>query len=508
MNQLIHQGTKVLIALCLLPACTVFRPNRDNGKIGVTFVQVNDVYEIAPLAGGKEGGMARVATLKARTQRGNPNTMLVMAGDFVSPSVFNSLSHEGTRIRGRQMIEAMNAAGVDLAVFGNHEFDINERELQSRLDESRFDWVASNTFHKRGDTVRPFRRSGATSFPFPERRILYFRDGDGTELRVGVIGLTQALNRAAYVHYLDPIEQARAVWESLKDSTDVIIALTHMELAEDRRLAQALPGLALILGGHEHDRKEERVGNTLITKAHANAKSAYVVELEFNRRRGRVSTDADLVYLNETVPLDSATHRVVQQWGAVAAANLATLGFDAGATVAAGSEVLDGKETSVRHRATNLTRLIIRAMEKAVPGAQVALFNGGSIRVDDELPPPVTQYDIVRAMPFGGGIQEVDMKGALLLQVLEAGRKNEGNGGFLHYSAALKWEGGRWLLNGQAVEESRTYRVALPDFLLTGGEINMSFLTAKNEGIVKVYPRAETDQVRNDIRRALIRSVQ
>lgn len=37
---------------------------KDDQKIEIVFVQVNDVYEIAPLSGGKEGGMARVATLK------------------------------------------------------------------------------------------------------------------------------------------------------------------------------------------------------------------------------------------------------------------------------------------------------------------------------------------------------------------------------------------------------------------------------------------------------------
>ena len=36
----------------------------DDGKIEVNLIQVNDVYEIAPIAGGKEGGMARIATLK------------------------------------------------------------------------------------------------------------------------------------------------------------------------------------------------------------------------------------------------------------------------------------------------------------------------------------------------------------------------------------------------------------------------------------------------------------
>jgi 5'-nucleotidase len=142
---------------------------------------VNDVYEIAPIAGGKEGGMARVATLKKQYQKQNPNTFLVMAGDFVSPSVYNSLQYEGKRIRGKQMIDAMNAAGMDLVVFGNHEFDINENELQERINESGFQWVASNTFHKRKDGVHPFGKNNNTGMPpFPKTFIMNVKDKDGT----------------------------------------------------------------------------------------------------------------------------------------------------------------------------------------------------------------------------------------------------------------------------------------------------------------------------------------
>ena len=133
-------------------------PGRDDGKIEVIFIQVNDVYEIAPTTGGTAGGMARVAAIKKEYKKQNPNTFLVMAGDFVSPSIFNSLSFEGKRIRGRQMIEAMNAAGTDLAIFGNHEFDISESELQER------DWRPIGNTKKevmmKAALINGFSRSG------------------------------------------------------------------------------------------------------------------------------------------------------------------------------------------------------------------------------------------------------------------------------------------------------------------------------------------------------------
>ena len=60
---------------------------KDDGKITFKFVQVNDVYEIAPLSGGKYGGMARVAHVVDSIKNVEPNTYLFMAGDFLNPSL-------------------------------------------------------------------------------------------------------------------------------------------------------------------------------------------------------------------------------------------------------------------------------------------------------------------------------------------------------------------------------------------------------------------------------------
>jgi 2',3'-cyclic-nucleotide 2'-phosphodiesterase (5'-nucleotidase family) len=119
----------LIAGLLLLNSCNPSKNatgSGDDGKLDFTIVQINDVYEIAPLDGGKAGGMARVATVKKEQLKENPNTFLVMAGDFLSPSVYNSLKYEGNRIRGRQMVDAMNAAGVDLVVFGNKEIVVAE----------------------------------------------------------------------------------------------------------------------------------------------------------------------------------------------------------------------------------------------------------------------------------------------------------------------------------------------------------------------------------------------
>ncbi|MEO5647059.1 MAG: bifunctional metallophosphatase/5'-nucleotidase [Chitinophagaceae bacterium] len=501
-----------LVLLSFTVSCSVRHnpgaSSNDDLKLEAIFVQVNDVYEIAPLAGGKYGGMARVATIKKQYRAMNPNTFLVMSGDFVSPSVYNSLQFEGKRIRGRQMIEAMNVSGMDIVVFGNHEFDITESELQDRINESRFDWIASNTFHKQGKSITAFAKiKDSVSSPFPETSIMTLRDEDGTKVKLGFIGITLPFNKADYVSYTDPLATAERLYNQLKDDCDAVIAITHQLVEDDIQLAKRLPKLAVILGGHEHDMRIEKVGNVYITKAHANAKSAYIIKLIINKNDKTVTVIPELKELNETIPADTATDRVVQKWIDIADKNYTSLGFNARRVVLSSGEALDGRESEIRSRPTNLSRLVGEALAAASPRSDVVIFNTGSIRVDDILTPPITEYDILRTMPFGGGIREVDMKGNLLLRTLEAGRKNVGIGGFLLYHPVIyNSSTNTWTINNQPIEATTVYKVAMPEFLLSGREANLDFLNKSNPDMLKVYD-AETKitDPRSDVRLALIR---
>ena len=64
-------------------------------KIEISILHVNDVYEISPLEGGKVGGMARLATLKKELTRKNPNTLTILAGDFLNPALISTFKPNG-----------------------------------------------------------------------------------------------------------------------------------------------------------------------------------------------------------------------------------------------------------------------------------------------------------------------------------------------------------------------------------------------------------------------------
>lgn len=460
----------ILLAAFLVMLLSSYGEKKNNRNIEITIVQVNDVYEIAAVNGGSIGGMARVATLKKKCLQQNPNTLLVMAGDFVSPSVFNSVSYNEEKVLGKQMIEAMNATGFDIAVFGNHEFDISEPDLQKRINESRFHWVASNTFHKTATGRNAFEQNGK---PLPDILFKTFTDNNGNTAKIGFIGLTIDDNKKPYVQYDTPANAtAVKLYNKYKDSCDAIIAITHQNMQDDSALAMQLPWLAAIIGGHEHNGPHGIVGHVPITKAYANAKSAYVIKMKINTKNKQVTVTPEKVDLDSTVAPDSKVQQIAGRWTNIAYAYFEKKGFSPKDILMQTGDSLEGRDEFVRKAPTNLTNLIAKAMLAAYPQAQVAIFNAGAIRVDDILNMPVSQYDILRAMPYMDSVTVLKMRGSTLIDLCMASRALPAdNGMFLQSSPWLAYDAvtQKYMLGNEPIYGGNDYNVALANYLLRGG---------------------------------------
>jgi 5'-nucleotidase len=155
----------------------------------------------------------------------------------------------------------------------------------------------------------------------------------------------------------------------------------------------------------------------------------------------------------------------------------------------------------VRSRQTNYGLLAARSFAAALPGADVYLLNSGSIRVDDKLSGRLTEYDVLRSFPFGGGIVRTQWPGSVLARVLEAGsRTNFGKGGYLQLYQASPQPDGSWLIGGQPLDEQRSYTVVLPEFVAQGNEANLQFLSQ----YPYEKPATVGNNLRNDVRTILI----
>ena len=501
-------------------------PKTDDGIIEVTILQMNDVYEISPAPSDGRGGLARVATIRQELLAKNPNTITVLAGDFISPSVIGTLKNEGKRIRGKHMVEVLNTLGLDWVVFGNHEFDYDDlMDLQARLDESKFTWLAGNVRLKppvaspEGVAVtQPFfklkKEGGAEKCP--DNQVIALKDRDGTTLNLGIFGVLINTGRKPWAEYSDWMESARNSYATLQPKSDVVIALTHLNVSDDKKLALMLPKIPLIMGGHDHDNQLHKVGASVITKADANAKTVYIHTLRYNKKKGTCTVKSTLRRVDASIPEEPNTAAVVAKWEKIKDEALVAAGINPNKEVAKLQEPLDCRETIVRSQQAKIGTIIAEAMFVASQNnPDCAILNGGSIRVDDILSGKLTELDVVRILPFGGAVVEVEMKGILLHKTLEAGYNNSGNGGYLQlYRVRRDQATGRWFVGDNDLDDHKLYHVSLPEFLLSGNESNMGFLKASmgadgkstNPDIPMVLkPDSKNkNDARNDIRLAFI----
>ncbi|CAF2851079.1 unnamed protein product [Rotaria sp. Silwood2] len=444
----------------------------DDGKyIQWTFLQLNDVYEMLPLDQGRKGGLARVARVRQLLLEENRQTYTILSGDFVSPSALSQSKINGTTINGRQMIASLNTLGIDFVTFGNHEFDLNETELIARINESKFSWISSNVF-----------KSG-TDLPFSSTSRYKILSID--KIRILLIGLTIDINKS-YIRIINQTSLIPFVQQFLKSISnikyDVLVALTHLDLEIDKQLAENIPQIDLILGGHEHENYFLLRGSEYIpiTKADANAFTVYIHRCAFNLNTKRLRVYRTLTQITSELEDEQKTAEIVNYWYNSGIKGFEQIGFQPNKTVSClpSSIVLDGRSTSVRNFPTLLTDIACQSIlySASMNGTIIGVFNTGSIRVDDVLRGTITQYDILRIFPFQDNIFSLSVPGSYLANVLSRGISMKGSGTFLAFCGIETLDQGKtWLLNG--IDISKTdlnYSVATITYLKDAEFLNPS----------------------------------
>jgi 2',3'-cyclic-nucleotide 2'-phosphodiesterase (5'-nucleotidase family) len=429
----------------------------------LTILTINDVYEIAPVRG--KGGLAELMTLLKAERATASHHLTTVNGDFLSPSLMSGL------FKGAQMIDLFNSLGVDVVTFGNHEFDFGPAITKQRIAESKFPWLGTNVW---GPDNQPFGGAVATL----TRAV--------GSLKIGLLGVitpeTATLSSPGPdVQFTPAILTARAAVDTLKkEGVDVIIALTHLTIAEDRELAKQVPEIRVILGGHDHDPITWYEGDTFIHKSGYDAHYLGRIDLRIDKQM----TDKDpkvtvlpswRMIANSGVTPDPEVAAKVAQYTAKLDAELAQ---PVGKSVTA----LDSRRNEVRSKETTMGNLIADAIRDAVK-ADAGITNGGGIRGDRlyEAGTTLTRKDILQELPFGNVTVLLEVSGAELLAALEngvsqveakAGRFPQVSGINFVYDPK-KPAGSRVVeakINGKPVDPVARYRLATNDYLYKGGD--------------------------------------
>lgn len=432
-------------------------PGSPRARAPVTFLQINDVYTTVPID--DVGGLARVATLKQQLATAGRTPVLVLAGDFLSPSVASSV------FKGEQMIAALNAAGVDIATLGNHEFDFGDELLVERMREAKWQWLVANVV----DTTTGKPIGGAA--PYIVRTY--------GPLKVGFLGLCLSTSeitadKLKHTRVIDPLDAAAEYLPILKrEGADVIVAVTHLAFATDRALVERFPEIDLIIGGHEHYVVTAAENRTLISKAGSDAR--VVARIDVNKLpHGTVERFYELIPITSDIPDEPRTAEVVAEFER-------RLGTELDTVVGTSQAPLDGNSRRLRTSETNLGDLVADAM-RSDAGTEAAMMNAGSIRGDRVYPAgPLTRRTLLTMHPFGNVITKLEVPGRVILSALNNGvSKLPASAGQFPQVSGLTMTVDRNApagdrvrdvrVGGQPLQPDRTYTLAIPDYLLNGGD--------------------------------------
>ncbi|WP_410769803.1 bifunctional metallophosphatase/5'-nucleotidase [Fontibacillus sp. BL9] len=232
----------------------------------LTIVFTNDLHS-------HFGTMGRIAAMVDEL-RGRPHTsvLLLDIGDHMDRAAPET---EGTM--GQANVDVLNLTGYDAITIGNNEGLTFTPELLEQAYAGLTCPVICGNIREKGKGSPP---------KWMKEHWIVRRGG----MTIGLIGAT-----ASYPEFydllgleaLDPMVMIADSVEKLRSQVDLIVVMSHLGLPMDRALAESIPGIDLIIGGHTHHLLEEplMIGNTAVTAA--GKFGMYLGRLEFRKTDGK-----------------------------------------------------------------------------------------------------------------------------------------------------------------------------------------------------------------------------
>ncbi len=374
--------------------------------VPITILHTNDMHAQG-LETATTIGYSRIAGYANALKKEGRNVLLLDAGDTLHGLPWANLE------RGTQVVNLMNLAGYDAMTTGNHDYNYGNERLAELALTMKFPVLAANVYKNGVLMFKPY----------------VIKDVAG--VRVAIFGLAtpETMYKAdpaglKGVTFESPVNTAaRLIYGELADKYDVLICLSHLGIDASSNptslsLAKAFPEIDLIIDGHSHSSLDAEIHNNstnvLIVSADSYGVTLGRVDLVVNTKGKVVSRVPQSINLtnNPTMPSDPAVKAAATSIAATQAPMLAEV-------VGQSAINLEGRREIVRTSETNLGRLLANGM-LATTGADVALMNGGGIRVS--IPAgPITRGMVYTVLPFGNYIWTTQLTGADLKAVLENG---------------------------------------------------------------------------------------
>lgn len=359
------------------------------------------------------GGVARIKTKmdELRSQMDNQNVVVLDAGDPFQGSLFY------TTYKGEAEAEFMESIGYDAMAVGNHEFDDGPEGLAKFIDAVSFPVVSGNL-----DVSKEKSLSGKV-----KNHLVLEVGGE----KIGIVSAlaTDTVDTSSPgddVLFEDEITALKAdVAELEAAGVNMIIALNHVGLPKDLEIAEAVPGIDVVIGGHSHtlmsNEKEgalaypAMVGSTPVAQAYAYSKYIGKLTVTFDDEGNVTGAEGEPVILDASVTPDADMIARIAEMGAPIEEMKKRV-------VASTSDVVDGDRGVCRVTECPMGNLVADAMLDRVKdqGVTIAIQNGGGLRASIDSG-EVTMGEVLSVLPFQNTLSTFQVSGQIIIDALENG---------------------------------------------------------------------------------------
>mmetsp|Transcript_18657 Transcript_18657/g.18328 ORF Transcript_18657/g.18328 Transcript_18657/m.18328 type:complete len:389 (-) Transcript_18657:38-1204(-) len=230
--------------------------------------------------------------------------------------------------------------------------------------------------------------------------------------------------------YEDFIKSANKWCPKLREQgCELIIALTHMRMPNDKKLASKVPDLDIILGGHDHMSANININDIMLCKSGTDFREFSMIKVRMNCSEETLNSETheDVINHKKKIIMSCEKTIITSEFEPEETLQAVADGFweelnekmdrPAGVT---GVE-LDARFAEIRCRETNIANFVADVVRHAT-GTDCAIFNSGSFRMDSIIPKGVFKWkDIDTLFPIVDETLIIRVPGATLLEALENG---------------------------------------------------------------------------------------
>ena len=429
--------------------------------VKITILGVGDIYDFDAHKG--RGGMARLNAIAKAERAANPNTIYVMDGDMLSPSILSGLD------KGQNMIDLTNLVPFDLAVPGNHEFDFGVENFLDKMNASNYPWAAVNITNADGSAIVGLE--GVKMMEF---------DGVKVALVPVAQDTTPEVTSSGDLVFGPTVDSGIAAARAARDAgADIVVGVVQTDMSNDRQLMRS-HAFDVIMSGDDHSYATAYDGKTAYVETSIDARflSPIDIAVTVSEKDGK----RKVRWVPNFRFIDTATVEPDPQTQEMVDAFQKSLDEELGVAIGVTNVPLDTRRNMVRSQETAFGNLVADAM-RAATGADVAMANGGGIRADRtyDAGTTLTRKDILTELPFGNATVMTEITGQQILDAMENGvsQVEKGAGRFPQISGmTMVYDpsapaGSRVVsikVNGEDLDLNRTYKFATNDYALGGGD--------------------------------------